>query len=110
MCRELSGHSIVVLNKTNQLIACVCLHNYPNIPAILPEVWPEVVRNLYKANELTYENTLFVHMLLCDCRYNWDFLYLIMRTMFMCMFKLQYVAIVMPPDAEKCRFRIPIKV
>lgn len=101
--RELCGHSIVVLNKINQIMACVCLQNYPNIPSLLPEVWPEVLQNLYKANELTFENTLFVHMLLCDCRYNWDFLLPVLRTLFMCLFKLQYVVIVMPADGEQCK-------
>lgn len=70
---------------------------------MLPEVWPEVFQYFYKANELTFENTLFVNLLLCDVRYNWDFLRFVLRSLFMCMFRLQYVVIVMPPDCEQCR-------
>lgn len=107
--RELSGHSVVVVNQLHQIIACVCLRSYPNIPALLPEVWPEVFQTLYGTAEHSFENTLFVHMFLCDRRYNWDFLVRVFRTLFLCVFRLQYVVMVMPPAADQCKLNYIIE-
>lgn len=101
---ELSNHSVVMENDNEQIVACVCLRNYPNIPSVLPEVWPEVFARHYHVPDMQLENTLFIHMLLCDARYTWDVVTSILRSLFLCLFRLKFIVMVVLPNCDNCQY------
>lgn len=88
-------------NDAEQIVACLCLRNYPNIPSVLPEVWPEVFARLYHLPDVNVENTLFIHMLVCDIRYNWNIVVNVIRSMYLCIYRLKFVVFVILPNCER---------
>lgn len=90
-------------NQSGQLIAAISLRNYPLIPAVWPEIWLECIQNHYRLNDVNYENTLFVHLLLWDQRYDWEFLGLLLQSQFMARMRLQCIIMVAPPMTEAGR-------
>lgn len=80
-----------MLNQNDEIISCLCLREYPNITSIHPEEWPKVLNRHYKLNSMTPENTLFVHLFMWDIRYNWNMLTYYMKSLYLCMFRLQYI-------------------
>lgn len=99
--RELSSHSLVMVNTEGAVIACLCLRNYPNIPSVMPEAWPHVLSHLYLISDLNHRTALFVHMLVCDVRYTWEPLSNLLKTMFLSLFQLQLVVLFVLPGCEK---------
>lgn len=95
--REFSSHRLVMLNTNNEIISCFCLREYPNIVSILPESWPQVLKRHYNLNSMTPENTLFVHLFVWDLRYDWNVLIYYMKSVYLCMFRLQYIVFVALP-------------
>lgn len=98
---ELSNHSLVMENDCEKIVACLCLRNYPNTPSILPEVWPEVFAKLYNLPDLNVENTLFVHLLVCDIRYSWNIVSNCIRSLYLCLYWLKFVVIVVLPNCDQ---------
>lgn len=94
---ELSAHRLVMENIDGELTACMCLRNQPNVPI---DRWTEFVSHKRSLCKLTVENTLFVHLLLWDKRYKWDWLMCMLRTMYLSVFGLQYVVICVYPGSE----------
>lgn len=99
-CRECSAHQLVMENHNDEIMACMCLRTYPNIPAILPELWKEVLSKYYNLGTIDFENTLFIHLMLWDKRYNWEWITYMLKTVFLCMFRLQNVILLLPAGCE----------
>lgn len=98
--RELSGRSVVMENVKNELIAVISLRNYPNIPALLPDIWQDWMIQHYRLFDLNYENTIFIHLLIWDRRYNWEFLSYILKSQFLNSVKLQNIVLIAPPKCD----------
>lgn len=88
-------------NNDGAIVACMCLRNYPNIPSVLPEVWKEVFALHYYVADLQFENTLFIHLILWDERYAWEWVTYVLKSLYLNIFRLQYVVIVILPGCEK---------
>lgn len=84
-------------NIDGDITACLCLRTQPNVPI---ETWLEFVSHKSSLGKLTAENTLFVHLMLWDKRYKWEWLIRMLRTMYLSVFGLQYVVICLRPGYE----------
>ena len=67
---------------------------------MLPDSWKDWLHKLYKLEDLTYENTLFVHLLVSDPRYQFHYLGCVLKSLFLNEFRLKYIVIVAPPNIE----------
>nr|XP_033324717.1 uncharacterized protein LOC117219588 isoform X2 [Megalopta genalis] len=95
---EASSLSVVQWNEKHDLVSGICLCNYPNVPAVTPEDWPSWQRTLYGAEDVTERNTLFMHFLAWDHRYNADrFFEELMNGLFAIAPYLLHVILVNPP-------------
>lgn len=87
-------------NYSDEIMACLCLRNYPNIPAVLPELWKEVLAINYTLGSIDFENTLFIHLMIWDQRYDWEWITYMLKTVFLSMFALHNVILLVPAGCE----------
>lgn len=95
-----------MVNQEEDIIACICLRAYPNISALPPSEWTDWTNEHYEISDLNSENTLFIHLLVWDPRYNWKFLGYLLKTIFLNQANLFYIVLVSPPNHQSSILKI----
>ncbi|XP_076395466.1 cilia- and flagella-associated protein 61 [Megachile rotundata] len=95
---ETSCLSIVQCNEKRDLVSGICLCNYPNVLPVIPRDWLCWLNTLYRLENVTERNALFVHFLAWDKRYTGHFFEDLLTGLFDIASYLQHVMLVVPPQ------------
>ncbi|CAK9824741.1 Cilia- and flagella-associated protein 61 [Anthophora retusa] len=112
---EKSCLSMIQYNEKRDVISGICLCNYPNVPSLSPDVWINWLYTLYKVQDVTEGNSMFVHFLAWDRRYTGNFFEELMTSIFDSASNLQHVLLVLPPQIiladifEEQMIRVPLR-
>ncbi|GJQ85053.1 hypothetical protein Trydic_g3715 [Trypoxylus dichotomus] len=87
----------MVLEQHQNLVAAICVNNYPNIPSIAPWTWEEWLPKKYRMEKATSRNSLWVHLAVFERRYKHIFLVALLQALFAKCPHVQFVFIVIPP-------------
>ncbi|XP_034179175.2 cilia- and flagella-associated protein 61 isoform X2 [Osmia lignaria lignaria] len=94
---EASCLSVVQYNANRDIVSGICLCNYPNVLSVIPKDWPCWLNTLYRLENVTERNAMFVHFLAWDKRYIGHFFEALLTGVFDIAFYLQHVILVVPP-------------
>ncbi|XP_031787384.1 cilia- and flagella-associated protein 61 isoform X2 [Nasonia vitripennis] len=92
--------AVVRENEALEIVSAMFLCNYPNVPVLLQADWPTWMNRLYGLENATAANTLFVHFLVWDDRYERDFLGELLTATFYEAAFCDYVVLVLPAGIE----------
>lgn len=86
---------MIMENETEQIIGYISCENHPNISAIDISTWYDWINRHYKCTDITYENIIFIHLLLWDPRYPIDEIVKhFFSSIFMNYVKLDYICLI----------------
>ncbi|OXU32045.1 hypothetical protein TSAR_004343 [Trichomalopsis sarcophagae] len=88
--------AVVRENEALEIVSAMFLCNYPNVPVLLQADWPTWMNRLYGLENATAANTLFLHFLVWDDRYERDFLGELLTATFYEAAFCDYVVLVLP--------------
>lgn len=83
------------------MLAIVCLHIYPNIPSILPELYQDWYNALYAAERNTLQNSLWIHYVTYDIKYEKEFFLPVLQKTFTTFWDVNIIGMVVPPGQIK---------
>lgn len=102
--RERSVLALSQLNAEEELVACLCLSNWPPSPGVHPSASPEWLSLLYEL-QLSPAATLLVRLLLWDGRYALACARLLLHSVFVTLPALEQLVLVVPAKTPKSRRR-----
>ncbi|XP_012344888.2 cilia- and flagella-associated protein 61-like [Apis florea] len=88
---------MVQWNEKGEIVSGICISNYPNVPSVIPEDWMNWLYTLYRVQQVTEKNSMFVHVLVWDARYTGHFFEKLLSGLFDVTSYLEYILIVIPP-------------
>ncbi|CAK9809305.1 hypothetical protein ANTQUA_LOCUS5981 [Anthophora quadrimaculata] len=106
---------MVQYNEKRDIISGICLCNYPNVPSLSPDEWINWLYTLYKVQDVTEGNSMFVHFLVWDKRYTGHFFEELTTSVFDSASYLQHMLLVLPPQIipgdifEGQMIRVPLR-
>lgn len=87
----------VMEDEEQNIVGCLCVNNFPNVPSIPPWEWTSWASNLYNLNFVSPRNSLWVHFAAFNFHYTSVFLYKMLEYMFERCYFVTYILLVVPP-------------
>ncbi|KAK9753849.1 Cilia- and flagella-associated protein 61, N-terminal domain [Popillia japonica] len=87
----------LVLEDHKNLVAALCVNNYPNVPSIPPWAWQHWMASKYRMEKCNSRNTLWIHLAVYDREHRHDFMVPMVLALFTKCSYVQHVIMVIPP-------------
>ncbi|KAI4464446.1 cilia- and flagella-associated protein 61 [Holotrichia oblita] len=90
----------VMEDEEHNIVGCLCVNNYPNVPSIPPWAWGAWAQRLYNLSYISPRNALWVHFAAFNFMYTSVFLYKILEYMYEKCFFVKHILLVVPPNIK----------
>ncbi|XP_043268614.1 cilia- and flagella-associated protein 61 [Venturia canescens] len=92
--------SLVQVNEEERIVSNVSLCNFPNVPSVPPNDWLAWITRHYEVPGVNEKNTLFIHLLVWECRYDEEFIKMMLNDIFLSTSHCLHVIMIVPPGAK----------
>lgn len=99
--------SAVMEDGEHNIVGCMCVNNFPNVPSIPPWAWTCWAQNLYNLSYVTPRNSLWVHFAAFNFMYTAVFLYRMLEYMYEKCFLVKHIVLVVPPNVKSTEWLEP---
>lgn len=96
--RHLCYITLILENERKEVVAAICVNNYPNVPSIPPWHWQKWLYHKYRMERANPRNSLWVHLVAFERTYRLTFLAPLLQALFAKCSFITFIFFVIPPN------------